>query len=224
MKDLVCLHAGTSGPSTWNRFVPEFEALGYRVHCPTLLGHGTAPRRRPYLLNDFRDHVLGELDGRVTLIGNSLGAFVASAIAVADPGRVERLVLEEIPVPPRNARDGSPTTRHLPGLALRAAGLLTRGRCDPRLLHDVITDLRRPNPTWWAGLHKVEAPALILAGGPKSHLDQSRFALLANSMPNATIRTIEAGHRIHSTAPDRWLAEVGQFLAFKEGRTSRLRA
>lgn len=34
-------------------------------------------------------------------------------------------------------------------------------------------------------------------------------------MPNATIRTIEAGHRIHSTEPDRWLAEVEPFLAFK---------
>lgn len=32
MKDLMCLHAGTSGPSTWDRFVPEFEAMGYRVH------------------------------------------------------------------------------------------------------------------------------------------------------------------------------------------------
>ncbi|MFF0270368.1 alpha/beta fold hydrolase [Kribbella sp. NPDC004536] len=215
MKDLVCLHAGTSGPSTWDRFVPEFEGLGYRVRCPALLGHGTAPRRRPYRLSDFRDQVLSELDGPVTLVGNSLGAFVASAVAVAEPDWVERLVLEEIPVPPRNAQDGSPTTRHLPSLVLRAAGLLTRGRCDPRLLDDVMTDLRRPNPAWWTGLPEVGAPTLILAGGPKSHLDQSRFALLANSMPNATIRTVDAGHRIHSARPGRWLAEVKPFLAFK---------
>lgn len=111
MKDLVCLHAGTSGPSTWDRFVPAFEALGYRVHCPTLLGHGSAPRRRPYLLDAFRDQVLGELDGldRVTFVGNSLGAFVASAVAVAQPDRVERLVLEELPVPPR---DGAASNGH----------------------------------------------------------------------------------------------------------------
>ncbi|MFF0345418.1 alpha/beta fold hydrolase [Kribbella sp. NPDC004875] len=85
VRNLICLHAGTSGPSTWDRFVPSFEELGYRVFCPALLGHGTVPRRRPYRLDDFcdqilRDQVLRELDGPVTFVGNSLGAFVASAV------------------------------------------------------------------------------------------------------------------------------------------------
>lgn len=223
MKDLVCLHAGTSGPSTWDRFVPAFEELGYRVHCPTLLGHGSAPRRRAYLLDDFRDHLLRELDelhrvdgvDRVTLVGNSLGAFVASAVAMAQPERVERLVLEELPIPPRDSDDSPPTVRPMPPLALLAAGWLTRRRCDPRLLRDVIADLRRPQPGWWAGLSTIQSPTMLLAGGPTSHLDQSRFALVANLMPSATVTTIEAGHRIHTRAPDRWLATVRTFLAFK---------
>ncbi|MET9275843.1 alpha/beta hydrolase [Kribbella sp. NPDC003557] len=217
MKDLICLHAGTSGPSTWNRFIPDFEALGYRVHCPTLLGHGDAPRRNPYLLDDFRDQVLLDLDGldRVTLVGNSLGAYVASAVAAAAPDRVERLVLEELPVPPRDLTDGDPTSRPMPPAALLVAGWLTRRRCDRRLLRDVVADLRRPQPDWWTGLAKVKAPTLLLAGGERSHLDQSRFALVANQMPSATIETIEAGHRIHSRAPERWLSTVREFLAFK---------
>jgi pimeloyl-ACP methyl ester carboxylesterase len=214
VKDLVCLHAGSSGPSTWDRFVPELEALGYRVHCPTLLGHGSAVRRRPYRLDDFRDQILGELDGldRVTLIGNSLGAFVASSIAVQHPDRVERLVLEEMPVPPRDDQDTGPITRPTPAVALWALGLLNRRRCDPALLRDVITDLRRPRPDWWTGLATVTAPTLLMAGGAKSHLDQSRFALVAAELPDATVTTIEAGHRIHSHAPDRWLAAVREFL------------
>ena len=217
MKDLVCLHAGSSGPATWDRFVPEFEALGYRVHCPTLLGHGKAPRRRRYLLDDFRDQVLGELDGldRVTFVGNSLGAYVASAVAVAAPDRVERLVLEELPVPPRDSTDGFPATRPMPAPALLIAGWLARRHCDPRLLRDVIADLRRPQPDWWSGLAAVKAPALLIAGGGKSHLDQSRFALVADQMPSATITTIEAGHRVHSRAPEQWLSTVREFLAFK---------
>ncbi|TCC26470.1 alpha/beta fold hydrolase [Kribbella speibonae] len=217
MRDLVCLHAGTSGPSTWDQFVPEFEAMGYRVHRPTLLGHGSAPRRRPYRLDDFRDQVLRELRGldRVTFVGNSLGAFVASAVAVAEPDRVERMVLEELPVPPRDAQDRAPTVRPMPPLALLAAGWLTRRRCDPRLLRDVIADLRRPQPEWWAGLSTIQSPTMLLAGGARSHLDQSRFGLLTNLMPSATVTTIEAGHRIHTQAPDRWLATVRTFLAFK---------
>ncbi|WP_133781240.1 alpha/beta fold hydrolase [Kribbella sp. VKM Ac-2571] len=98
-----------------------------------------APRRRPYRLDDFRDQVLGELDGldHRTIVGNSLGAFVASAVAMADPDRVDSLVLEELPVPPRDAADTAdtadtaPTTRAMPALALLAAGWLTRRRCDP---------------------------------------------------------------------------------------------
>ncbi|WP_328998297.1 alpha/beta fold hydrolase [Kribbella sp. NBC_00709] len=217
MKDLVCLHAGTSGPATWDRFVPAFEELGYRVHRPTLLGHGSAPRRRPYRLDDFRDQVLDELDGldRVTFVGNSLGAFVASAVAAAEPAKVERLVLEELPVPPRDAQDGDPGVRAIPTLGLLAAGWLSRRRCDPWLLRDVIADLRRPQPAWWAGLSAVQAPTLLLAGGPQSHLDQTRFGLVAKTMPTATVTTIEAGHRIHSKAPDRWLDVVRGFLAFK---------
>ncbi|WP_327633398.1 alpha/beta hydrolase [Kribbella sp. NBC_00482] len=217
MRDLVCLHAGTSGPSTWDRFVPEFEALGYRVHRPTLLGHGTAPRRRPYLLDDFRDHTLRELDGleRVTIVGNSLGAFVASAIAAAEPERVERLVLEELPIPPRDSQDRDPTVRPMPTLGLLAAGWLTRRKSDPLLLRDVIADLRRPQPAWWTGLAAVQAPTLLLAGGPTSHLDQTRFPLVAETMPTATVTTIDAGHRIHTKAPERWLDVVRGFLAFK---------
>ncbi|WP_371400985.1 alpha/beta fold hydrolase [Kribbella sp. NBC_00662] len=215
MKELVCLHAGTSGPSTWDRFVPTFEELGYRVHCPTLLGHGSAPRRRPYRLDDFRDQVLREFDGPITLVGNSLGAFVASAVAAAEPDRVERLVLEELPVPPRDPHDSGPTHLPMPAAALLLAGWLTRRRSDPVLLRDVIADLRRPNPSWWAGLRTVQAPTLLLAGGPRSHLDQTRFDLVAKTMPTATVATIEAGHRIHSTAPDRWLDVVRTFLAFK---------
>ncbi|MGW7686101.1 alpha/beta fold hydrolase [Kribbella sp. NPDC054772] len=220
VKDLVCLHAGTSGPSTWDRFVPAFEELGYRVHCPTLLGHGTAARQRPYRLDAFcdqilRDQVLRELDGPVTLVGNSLGAFVASAVTVAEPDLVERMVLEELPVPPRDSDDAGPTVRSIPPLALLAAGWLSRRRCDPVLLRDVIADLRRPQTAWWDGLAAVKAPTLLLAGGPKSHLDQTRFAAVSEVMPAATVTTIEAGHRIHSRQPDQWLATVREFLAFK---------
>jgi esterase len=89
---------------------------------------------------------------------------------------------------------------------------LSRRRCDPLLLRDVIADLRRPQPEWWAGLATVQAPTLILAGGPKSHLDQTRFGLVADQLPAATVMTIEAGHRIHTRAPDGWLTAVRGFL------------
>jgi pimeloyl-ACP methyl ester carboxylesterase len=100
----------------------------------------------------------------------------------------------------------------MPAAALLVAGWLSRRRCDPLLLRDVVADLRRPQPEWWAGLAAVEAPTLLVAGGPKSHLDQTRFELVAEQMPAATVTTIEAGHRIHTRAPERWLTAVREFL------------
>ena len=34
-------------------------------------------------------------------------------------------------------------------------------------------------------------------------------------MPSATVATIDALHRIHIRAPQRWLSTVREFLAFK---------
>jgi hypothetical protein len=59
----------------------------------------------------------------------------------------------------------------------------------------------------------VTAPTLLLADTASSHLDQSRFGLVADVLPDATVATIDAGHRIHSRAPERRLAAVAEFLA-----------
>jgi pimeloyl-ACP methyl ester carboxylesterase len=101
----------------------------------------------------------------------------------------------------------------MPRLALAAAGWLGRRKCDPRLLRDVSEDLRRPQPDWWDGLPTITAPTLLLAGGPKSYLDQSRFAQVAEALPDAGVQTIAVGHRIHTLAPEPWLETVREFLA-----------
>ena len=213
MRELVCLHAAGSGPGTWDGVRPGLEGLGYRVHCLTLAGHGAAERRTAYRLEGFKDDVLREIDrlGPVTLVGHSLGAFVATQVAME--GRVERLVLEELPVPPKDAADGPPSGKAGIGIALKVMGVLGRKRFDPKVLPDVVTELRKPQPLWWEGLARVKAPTLILAGGSRSHLDQRRYDAVAKQMPEATIVTVEAGHRIHTHAPDQWLAAVKKFLA-----------
>lgn len=213
MKTLVCLHAAISGPGTWDVVRPGLEALGYELVCPTLLGHEDAVRRDAYPLTAFRDEVVRELEGldRFTLVGHSLGAFVATLVAQQHPERVERLVLEEVPVPPRDAQDSSPA-RTAAGPVMRLLARLSRRSYDPVMFRQVLTQLQEPQPEWWTGLPEITAPTLLLAGGSASHLDQSRFALVAKSLPLASITEVDAGHRIHSKAPDRWLAAVCEFL------------
>jgi pimeloyl-ACP methyl ester carboxylesterase len=215
MKTLVCLHAAISGPGTWDRVRPGLTALGYQLHCPTLLGHESAVRRESYPLTAFRDHVVRELDAagidRFALVGHSLGAFVASLVAQQHPDRVERLVLEEMPVPPRDDQD-HPPARTGTGPVMRFLARLSRRSYDPVMFREVLAQLVEPQPQWWSDLSAITAPTLLLAGGSSSHLDQTRYQLLAKSLPAATITTVDAGHRIHSRSPDRWLAAVAGFL------------
>ncbi|WP_370936863.1 alpha/beta fold hydrolase [Amycolatopsis sp. cg13] len=211
MKDLVCLHAAASSPATWEPLRPGLAELGFRLHTPALPGHRGGARLRSYPLTSFRDEVLRSLDGlaRFTLVGHSLGAFVASMVAAEQPDRIERLVLEEMPVPPRDGDDLPPSRRRT---ALRALAFLRRKQFDPAMLRDALAGLRAPQPEWWTGLGSISAPTLILAGGPTSHLDQSRYALLEQALAEAKTVTIGVGHRIHSRAPDRWLSAVTEWL------------
>jgi pimeloyl-ACP methyl ester carboxylesterase len=213
MKDLVLLHAATSSPATWDALTPPLAELGYRVHTPTLLGHAGAERRRTYSLDAIRDDVLAHLDHLDTfaLVGNSLGAFIATTIAIKHPTQVTRLVLEELPIPPRNATDDGPSRKATPTPVLNLLGLVARG-CDRRVLRDTVTALRQPNPTWWQALPTITAPTLLLAGGPTSHLDQSRFSLVAATLPTATLTEIPVGHRIHTKSPAQWLTAVTNHL------------
>lgn len=190
---------------------PGLAGLGYAVHCPALLGHG-AERRAAYPLHAFRDEVLAELDRRglaeVVLVGHSLGAVIASMVAMAAPARVSHLVLEEMPVLRRTAEDTPPSRRRGITLAVHLMGRRQR-EYDRKVTREVISALRAPHPDWWSRLPAVTARTLVLTGGATSHLDQSRYALL----PWANAATIEVGHRIHTKAPDRWLTAVAEFLA-----------
>jgi pimeloyl-ACP methyl ester carboxylesterase len=116
-----------------------------------------------------------------------------------------------MPVPPRDAQDGSPA-RTATGPLMRLLARLTRRSYDPVMFRQVLAELQAPQPDWWAGLPKITAPTLLLAGGAGSHLDQSRFDLVAKSLPTATVTEVDAGHRIHTKAPDRWLTAVRDFL------------
>jgi pimeloyl-ACP methyl ester carboxylesterase len=94
---VVFLHGVGSSASTWGELLPKLGTDRHLV-AADLRGHGRSePGTVPYRLADFvGDHVrlLDELDLPAThVVGFSLGAVIAQAIALAHPERVSSLVL-----------------------------------------------------------------------------------------------------------------------------------
>jgi 2-hydroxy-6-oxonona-2,4-dienedioate hydrolase len=95
---LVFLHGAGDHAGAWSKVAPEFTAT-YRVIIPDLPGHwGSAPGDGPLSIGTVLQGVETVIAARsggkpVTLIGNSLGGWVAMLYAHKHPERVQRLVV-----------------------------------------------------------------------------------------------------------------------------------
>ena len=198
-RPIIWLH-GASGPS-WD---PVTAALADQFHSyvPDLRGYGASSRQGPYGPEVSAADVIGLLDElgleSAVLAGHSSGGIVAYLAALAHPDRVSALVLEEAPPPvPHDLRPTRPDGELAYEWAARLATL---------------DWLRAPDPAIWAGLADLRTPALLIAGGPESHLDQRLLARMAARMPAAQLRTIGAGHLVHQNRPAEFVAAVRSFL------------
>lgn len=99
---VVLLHGFSDNLSTWRRVVPAL-AVRHRVIAIDLPGHGrsTRPWSRP-LIAGYVEAVAQVLDAHdvqapVSIVGNSMGAVVATCFATRYPERTDRLVLIGMP-------------------------------------------------------------------------------------------------------------------------------
>ncbi|MEV6610021.1 alpha/beta fold hydrolase [Kutzneria sp. NPDC051319] len=209
---VVLLHAMASSGRTWRRLAA---GLGdRRVIVPDLRGHGRSSRAADYTLAGFRDDIVGLLDElglrQVDLVGHSLGGRVAAMIALEQPGRVRRLVLEDTPPPPHEP--GPPPTRSLASLA----ELLVWRAFDRAMVRPVVTQFRTPDPFWWSRLPAVAAPTLLVHGGPGSHVRLDHVTEMTRRLPNGRLVAIAAGHRVHSRCPNQFRDVVVPFLQSRD--------
>src|ERR1700712_2329307 len=94
---VILLH-GTGGH--WETFAPNLAALSEQFHCVRIgmVGHG-CPDKPDYDYESaiYAEHVLGVMDhfgmSSANFVAMSLGAFVASAMAVGHPDRVDKVIL-----------------------------------------------------------------------------------------------------------------------------------
>ena len=96
---LILVHGATVPLWEFDFLVPELARAGFRTLRFDLYGHGLSDRPAVhYTLDLFVRQTLELLEAvafprPAAILGHSLGAAVASAVAVREPGRIDRLVL-----------------------------------------------------------------------------------------------------------------------------------
>jgi pimeloyl-ACP methyl ester carboxylesterase len=149
---LVLLHALGEDATDWDDVMPAF-ARHWRVYALDLRGHGRSDWPGEYSLELMRTDVLGFLDAlaldRVDLIGHSMGGIAAYLLAEESPGRVSRLILEDVPAPlPRN-----------PAVPTKPDGDLPY---DGEMVLAIRRQVDDPDPTWLKRLGEITAETLVL--------------------------------------------------------------
>lgn len=175
---------------------------------------------------------------RAHVIGTSLGGMIAQELALAHPGRVDRLVLActtpggagafPIPQPTLDLVARMPT---LPVEEAMRLGVINALAPDaPESLVDEIYSYRLAhplNPAGWQAqaaaalthavdgrLGEIRAPTLIAHGTADNVVDVRNAQLLADAIPDARVELFAGGgHLFFWEQPDRFVATVREFLA-----------
>lgn len=96
---VILLHGLGATAESWNLTIPAL-ATEYRVIAPDQVGFGKSDKPplkyRVGTYADFLDKFMSELKiEKASLVGNSMGGWIAGLMAVKYPGRVEKIVLAD---------------------------------------------------------------------------------------------------------------------------------
>lgn len=214
---VVLLHGLASSGATWRSFALALAAARLPVIAPDLRGHGASGHRDNYTFEDFELDVESLLEylgvGRFDLVGHSLGGRIATMVAQRWPDRVGKLVLEETRPPLRAAPAAIADPRIALGRLSLEWGMVTRWwSFDRRMIGSLARQFRAPDSDWWSSLSSITAPTLVVHGGAGSFVPFGRLQQAMALIPDCSLVTIEAGHRVHSTRAAEFQAAVFPFL------------
>lgn len=234
---VIMLHGYTD---SWFSFSPVLPLLDnkYRVYILDQRGHGESDRPvGGYAFRQFAADVLAFMDAmnlkQATLVGHSMGSFVAQHVAVQAPERVNKLVLagsattvrntvvtelqREVnlltdPVPEKFARDFQLSTIFHPVPQEFLQGVVKESLKPPaRVWREVMAEMLSPEAT--AQLKKIKTPTLILWGDKETVFPRSEQDLLVTALPNSVLKVYtDTGHALHWERPERFAKDLQEFI------------
>ena len=222
---VLMLHGLSDSSFSFSRVLPLLPST-LRVIVPDQRGHGNSDRpQRSYSMDEFALDALELIDAlevpRVTVVGHSMGSFVARKVAAFAPGRVERLVLIGAGPSGNNGplRELATEIRTLTDPVdpefVRAFQLATSSnQLPPEFLERVISESRQlPARVWRAAIEglneytpvddRIECDTLVLGGELDGVFSVAEQHQLAERIAKARIRLFSGiGHALHWDDPD----------------------
>jgi pimeloyl-ACP methyl ester carboxylesterase len=234
---VIMLHGYTDSWFSFSRVLPLLDRK-YRVYVLDQRGHGDSERPASgYAMREFASDVVAFMDAmkikEATIVGHSMGSFVAQHVAAQAPERVRRLVLiatatnvhtnelaqslqREVdalsdPIPQKFAHDFqvSTTFQPLPNEFLKTAVSETL-KLPAHVWREVMTGMMSPEAS--VAREQITAPTLIFWGDHDFFPRSEQDALVA-ALPKAELKVYaDTGHALHWERPEQFAADLQAFI------------
>jgi non-heme chloroperoxidase len=233
---VIMLHGYTDSWYSYSQVLPRL-APKYRGISITQRGHGDSGRPGSYTGNDFAADVDAFMAAlcieRATLVGHSMGSFVAQTVAIRYPQRVEKLVLIGSATTAANEvivglNDYVQTlTDPVDSTFVYEFQASTVFQPVPQtFLDSAVSESRKVPADVWKGalagliatenadrLHEIQAPTLIVWGDRDGIFPRGEQDALAALIPKATLVVYpETGHAPHWERPKDFTQDLEKFV------------
>lgn len=198
---VVLVHGLSGSFRWWARNIGPLSAH-VQIFAIDLPGFGDNRRGGQFALEATAAHILAWMDAvgieRASIAGHSMGGAIAADLTASAPGRVERLVLVDVPL--------LPSARGL--IRLAAIGAASARRLPPRFLPVLVSDALRAGPLTIRNAARallaadlrprlgcIQAPSLVIWGARDALFPVAYGQRVAEALPGADFAVIEhAGH------------------------------
>ena len=207
---LLLLHGNGESGGYFLHQIDEF-ARYFTVYAVDTRGHGRSPRgTAPFTISQFAEDLLGFMDGqgmeKARILGFSDGGNIALTFALRRPERVERLVLNGANLDPSGVK---PSVQIPIVLGYKMASLFKapKARANAEMLGLMVNEPRIDAKE----LSALAMPVLVVVGS-KDMIKAAHSRLIADSLPNGRLVTMEGDHFIANKQPGPFNRAVLEFL------------
>jgi pimeloyl-ACP methyl ester carboxylesterase len=237
---LVLVHGLGADVRTWRFAIPAL-ASNFHVYAIDLLGFGRSDKPQiPYRIGTLVEALTGFLDAvgidKTSIVGNSLGGWVATLFATVHPDRLSKLVLVDSAgygeEPAQMVRDYlsqfdpstvataerflssmNPEDQRMVEAAAVAYFARRLSRDDGHAVASLVESIMRGEDTLGPEVKQIHAPTLVIWGRNDPIIPLRIGQALANDIPNARAVVLDGcGHRPQTECAPAFNRAVQEFL------------